>query len=64
MDVICQPGYCGMRLVQIFGHSEYVGSEGAIDSLRDDGDARIESSDVTIWVEAKYFDDTVRHRNT
>lgn len=48
MDVIWQPGYCGMRLVQIFGHSEYVGSEGAIDSLRDDGDARIESSDVTI----------------
>ncbi|KAG8478698.1 hypothetical protein CXB51_028546 [Gossypium anomalum] len=49
---------------KIFGHSKYVGCKCTIDNARNDGDARIRSSDVTIWVEATNFAVTMRHGNT
>ncbi|MBA0671389.1 hypothetical protein Goklo_024031 [Gossypium klotzschianum] len=60
MDVICRAGYHRMRLVKIFGHSEYVGRESAFDSVSDDENARIESSNVAVRVE----DEILTHSQT
>ncbi|MFQ6670374.1 hypothetical protein Gotur_035323 [Gossypium turneri] len=56
--------YHRMRLVEIFSHLDYVGREGVVDSVRDGGDARIGSSDVTVRVEATNFATTTRHEST
>ncbi|KAK5812235.1 hypothetical protein PVK06_027656 [Gossypium arboreum] len=44
--------YHRMRPSKNFGQSEYVGREGAVDSVRDGGNARIRSSVAIVWVEA------------
>ncbi|MBA0660228.1 hypothetical protein Goklo_012270 [Gossypium klotzschianum] len=57
-------GYHRMCPVKIFGHSKYVGHEGAADSLRDGGNAQIRLNNASVWVKATNSANTSRHGNT
>ncbi|MBA0570019.1 hypothetical protein Golob_003708, partial [Gossypium lobatum] len=47
-----------------FGQLEYMGRECVIDIVHDDGNARIKSSDATVWLEAINSTATARHKST
>lgn len=64
MDVIRRFDYRRICPTQIFGYLEYVGRDGAIDSLRNDRNTQIGLSDATVRVEATNSTATARYRST
>ncbi|MBA0571896.1 hypothetical protein Golob_002265 [Gossypium lobatum] len=64
MDIIRRARDHIMRLVKIFGHLEYVGRKSAFDSVSDDENTQIESSNMAIRVEATNFTAIARHEST